>query len=164
MSKENYNKELLSIIEEKQEEWSTAIKEVTPLIRSKNPTDMTEAQALLLSYRTMILDEISYFLGELAGEQKGLKKLRKDKFILYSTGLLPDGTRPSAKEMRNPVVGNTKISASYRELIMSGDFAEYEYTEQILSDVINQLKENINTIDKYLYAIKNRLELFTIFK
>jgi hypothetical protein len=123
MSRINYNNELLNIIEEKRTEWASNIKDVSPLIRSKNPHDMTDAQALVMSYRTMILEEISYFLGELAKEQKELKKMRKNRFILYTTGLLPNGERPTPQMMKNPAVGNSKISGSYRELIMAGDFS-----------------------------------------
>lgn len=94
-TKAEYNIELGKLVEEKKKEWAENVKDLSPLIRSKNPHDMTDASALALSYRTMILEEISYFLNELAQEQKILKELKRDKFILYSTGLLPDGTRPS---------------------------------------------------------------------
>lgn len=164
MSRAKYNTELINIIEEKKEEWVSNIKDVSPLIRSKNPHDMTDAQALVLSYRTMILEEISYFLGSLAKEQKELKKMRRDRFVLYSTGLLPTGERPTPQMMKNPVVGNSKISGSHRELIMAGDFSDYEYTEQLLSQMIDFLRECVKTIDQYMYSIKNRLELFTMFK
>jgi len=162
-SKEKYNKELLNIIEEKKEEWSKNVKDLSPLIRSKNAHDMADAQALGLSYRTMLLDEVSYFLSELTEEQKFLKEFKRDRFCLYKTGLLPDGTRP--KNMaKNPLVGNQKTTGGQIEMVMSGDLSDFEYTCEILINMVEHLREHIRTIDQYMYAIKNRLELFAVFK
>lgn len=161
-AKEKYNEVLKEEVEKKKEEWSKNLKDLSPLIRSKSPHDMGEAQALALSYRTMILDEISYFLSELAEEQKLIKELRKEQFCIYKTGLHTDGTRP--KNLKNPLIGNQKIHGNKIEMIMSGDLSVYEYTIQILVDVIEHLREHVKTIDQYMYAIKNRLELFSVFK
>ena len=125
---------------------------------------MTDAQALALSYRTMMLEEISYFLGELVEEQKIVKELKRDKFIFYSTGLLPDGSRPKGNMANHPIVGNSKITGPQKELIISGDLSNYWHTEQILIQTIEMLREHVKTIDQYMYAIKNRIELFNIFK
>lgn len=162
-SKKIYNEELKTIIEEKKVEWTTNIKDLSPLIRSKNAHDMTDAQALALSYRTMLLDEISYFLSELSEEQKFLKEYKRDRFCLYKTGLLPDGTRPPSVS-KNPLVGNQKTTGGQIEMVMSGDLSDFEYTCEILINMIEHLREHIRTIDQYMYAIKNRLELFTMFK
>lgn len=163
-TKANYNEKLKGILEEKKKEWAENIKDLSPLIRSKNPHDMTDAQALALSYRTMILEEVSYFLGELVSEQKILKELRRDKFILYSTGLLPDGTRPKGNIANHPIIGNSKITGPQKDIVISGDLSDYTYTEDLLKEVVEFLRECIKTIDQYMYSIKNRLDLFTIFK
>jgi len=163
-TKANYNTELVSITDEKKKEWATNLKDLSPLIRSKQPHDMTDASALALSYRTMILEEISYFLRELAQEQKILKELKRDKFILYTTGLLPNGTRPTGNILNHPLIGNSKISGGQKEMVISGDLSDYEYTTDILGQTVDYLRECIKTIDQYMYSIKNRIELFGIFK
>jgi hypothetical protein len=163
-TKADYNKELGKIAEEKKKEWATNLKDLSPLIRSKQPHDMTDASALALSYRTMILEEISYFLNELASEQKIIKELKRDKFILYSTGLLPDGTRPTGNILNHPIIGNAKISGGQKDMIISGDLSDYEHTLDILGQTVDYLRECIKTIDQYMYSIKNRIELFAIFK
>lgn len=163
-TKADYNNELKVIVEEKKAEWAQNLKDLSPLIRSKNPHDMTDASALALSYRTMILEEISYFLNELASEQKIVKELRRDKFILYTTGLLPDGTRPTGNILNHPLLGNSKISGGQKDMVISGDLADYEHTAEILGQTVDFLRECIKTIDQYMYSIKNRLELFAIFK
>jgi hypothetical protein len=163
-TKADYNNELKNIVEEKKTEWAQHLKDLSPLIRSKNPHDMTDASALALSYRTMILEEVSYFLNELASEQKIVKELRRDKFILYTTGLLPDGTRPTGNILNHPLLGNSKISGGQKDMVISGDLADYEHTAEILGQTVDFLRECIKTIDQYMYSIKNRLELFAIFK
>lgn len=163
-TKKEYNEVLKEQVENKKKEWADNVKNISPLIRSKNPHDMTDAQALALSYRTLILEEISYFLSELVDEQKTLKELRRNKFIFYTTGLLPDGTRPKGNLANHPIVGNSKVSGSQKDMIITGDLAEYLATEQILNQTIDFLRECIKTIDQYMYSIKNRLELFNIFK
>jgi hypothetical protein len=163
-TKGDYNIKLSKIVEEKKAEWAENLKDLSPLIRTKNPHDMTDAQALALSYRTMILEEISYFLTELASEQKVIKEMKRDKMILYSTGLLPDGTRPTGNLANHPIIGNTRISNGQKEIIISGDLADFEHTQEILIQVVEFLRECIKTIDQYMYSIKNRLDLFAIFK
>ena len=163
-SKEKYNEELAKIVDNKKAEWADNIKSLSPLIRSKDPHDMTDAQAMALSYRTMLLEEINYFLAELIGEQKIMKELKRDKFILYTTGLLPDGNKPQGNVARHPIIGHAKVSGAQKEMIISGDLSDFEQTSDILQNTIDYLRECIKTIDQYMYAIKNRLELFVIFK
>lgn len=163
-SKNDYNINLLTIVDSKKSEWAQNLKDISPLIRSKDPHDMTEASALLLSYRTMILEEVSYFLTELTTEQRNLKELKRDRFILYTTGLLPDGTRPTGNILKHPLIGNAKISGGQKDMVISGDLSHYEYTCDILIQTVEYLRECIKTIDQYMYSIKNRLEIFNILK
>ena len=163
-TKADYNIKLSEIVEGKKAEWAGNLKDLSPLIRSKQPHDMTDASALALSYRTMILEEISYFLNELASEQKTMKELKRDKFILYTTGLLPDGTRPTGNISNHPLIGNSKISGGQKDMVISGDLADFEHTTDILGQTVDFLRECIKTIDQYMYSIKNRIELFAIFK
>lgn len=163
-TKADYNIELIKIAELKKSEWAANLKDLSPLIRSKEPHDMTDASALALSYRTMILEEISYFLNELASEQKIFKELKRDKFILYSTGLLPDGTRPPGNIGNHPLIGNSKITGGQKDMVISGDLSDYEHTTDVLGQTVDYLRECIKTIDQYMYAIKNRIEIFSIFK
>lgn len=162
-TKKEYNENLKHIIETKRDEWSEKLKDISPLIRSKNIHDMTDAQALALSYRTMLLDEIGFFVSELAEEQRFLKEYKRDRLCLYKTGLLPDGSRPKNMS-KNPLVGNQKLTGGQFESVISGDLSDFEYTSEVLISVIEHLRENVKTIDQYMYAIKNRLELFAAFK
>jgi len=167
-SKSIYNDSLKEIIEDKKKEWFENVKDLMPYIRSKDPHDMTDAQAMALSYRTMLLEEISYFVGELSNEQKVLKELKRDRFILYTSGMVLDKegnyVRVTGNIASHPMIGHSKVSGSQKEMIISGDLSEYELTQEILIQMIEYLRENIKTIDSYMYSIKNRLDLFNMFK
>lgn len=156
-----YNTELASIIETKRKEWIDNLKLLSPLLRDK-PELMTDANALSISYRAMLLDEVNYFSNLFAQHDKEMKVLKRDKFIFYSTGLLPDGTRPKVGST-HPILGK-KMTKSEYDCIISGDLSEQEYTLQQINDMVSFLKESVKTIDQVLYGIKNRLELFNYLK
>ncbi len=156
-----YNVELSKIIELKRKEWITHLKDLAPLLRSK-PEMMTDANAMSISFRAMLLDEVNYFSNLFAEHDKELRVLKRDKFIFYTTGLLPDGTKPK-HGATHPMVGR-KMSKSEYDCIISGDLTEAEHTLQLLNDAVSFLKESIKTIDQVLYGIKNRLELFNYLK
>lgn len=157
----NYNKELEDIIETKRKEWIKHLRDLAPMLRSK-PEMMTDANAMSISFRAMLLDEVHYFSNLFAQNDKELKVLKKDKFIFYTTGLLPDGNKPK-HGITHPMVGK-KMTKSEYDCIISGDLSEQEYTQQLINDMVSFLKESIKTIDQVLYGIKNRLELFNYLK
>lgn len=164
ISRSQYNELLVEQTDKKKTEWAEEIKGIAPLIRTNDPNDMTEASALGLSYRVQLLEDIGFFLSELVSEQKIIKQLKRDKFCLYATGLNIDGTRPTGSIMNNPLIGISKLNGSQRDMIISGDIAEYEHSQEILTNTIDQLREYVKTIDSFMFAIKNRLEIFQILK
>lgn len=155
-----YNQELEKIIAEKRQEWLENVKSLAPLMRTA-PEHMTDAQALAISYRSILLDELGYFYNLFSRHDKELKELKRDKFIYYATGLLPDGTRPKAAA--HPLLGRKMTKTEY-DTVISGDLREQEYTLQIVNDMVDFLKETIRSIDQTLYAVKNRIELFNYLK
>lgn len=156
-----YNLELSNIIKGKQSEWATNIKDLTPLLRTE-PHNMTDANALALSYRAMVLEEVNYFSSLFADFNKEIKILKKDKFIFYATGLLPDGTKPK-HGMTHPLLGR-KMSKTEYDTVISGDLSEQEHTLQLINDMVDFLREIIKTIDGVCFMIKNRIELFNYLK
>lgn len=156
-----YNIALKKEIDLKRSEWIDNLKSLSPLLRN-SPELMTDANALALSYRAMLLDEIGYFSNMFAETDKEMRVLKRDKFVFYSTGFLPDGTKPKSG-LNNPMIGK-KMNKSEYDILISGDLSEAEYTLQQLNDVVSFLKESVKTIDQVLYGIKNRLELFNYLK
>lgn len=157
-----YNKELIDIIETKKKEWTENLKLIPPLLRNKAEL-MVDANAMSLSYRVMLMEEMSYFLGLMAEHDKELKELKRNKFIFYATGMLPDGTRPASGLAHHPLLGK-KLTKTEYDTVISGDLNEQEFTIQVIGDMIDYLKDSIKTIDQILYSIKNRLDLFNYLK
>ena len=150
ITRSEYNQLLQKETDKKKSEWAEEIKDIAPLIRTKDPNDMIDASALGLSYRVKLLEDIGFFLNELVQEQTQMKKLKLEKFCLYATGLYPDGTRPTGAIMNNPLIGVSKLNSNQRDLIISGDLADYEHTQEILTNTIEQLREYIKTIDSFI--------------
>lgn len=164
ITKEEYNLKLSELVEADQKSWKKEIKIIIKLVRSKEPNDMIEGQALGLSHRMKLLEDNQKYLSMLLKEQKNYKKLKAQRISVHLTGHKLDGTKVSAKELRNPLIANQKISTQQRELVISGELSDFEEAINILENAIDFNNEVIKTIDSYMFMIKNRLELFNIFK
>ena len=85
------NDKLEEYFNDKRSEWS---KNVDPLFKSlsldlANPTNskvILDTQAIALSYRQMLNEQINFFLNKRSREMTKIKKLKQDKFIFYATG------------------------------------------------------------------------------
>ena len=84
ITRSEYNQLLQKETDKKKSEWAEEIKDIAPLIRTKDPNDMIDASALGLSYRVKLLEDIRFFLNELVQEQTQMKKLKLEKFCLVS--------------------------------------------------------------------------------
>lgn len=164
LTKEEYNVQLSKVIEDDQSKWKSEIKSIIKLVRSKEPNDMIDGQALGLSYRMQLLEKNHVYLSMLLKEQKHYKKLKAKRIAVHLTGHQLDGTRCSAQELRNPLISHQKISNAQRELVISGELADFEEAINMLENAIDFNNEVIKTIDSYMFMVKNRLELFNIFK
>lgn len=164
MTKEEYNISLEKIVETEQKQWQKDIKGIIKLVRSKEPDDMIEGQALGLSYRMQLLEKNQEYLSMLVKEEKVIKQLRSKRFCVYLTGRTINGENLSAAELRNPMIANQKMSNNNRELVISGELADFEQAISILENALDFNREVIKTIDSYMFMVKNRLELFNLFK
>lgn len=163
-SKEEFNKKLETIVEAEQKGWQKNIKDMIKLVRSKDPEDMLEGQALAISYRMTLVEKNHYYLSLLAKEEKIYKRLKAKRTCIYLTGRQLDGSAVSAADVRNPLIANQKISGSQRDLVISGELADFEESMQIIENALSFNQEVIKTIDSYQYMVKNRLDLFNILK
>lgn len=164
ITKEEFNDKLSEEIQKEQKHWQKEFKSIIKLIRSKEPEDMIEGNALALSYRMIILDQNQTYFSLLAREQKILKQLKSKRTCVYVTGRNLDGSQLSAKEVRNPLIAHQKLSGYQRDQVIAGELADYEECSDILNNAISYNTELIKTIDSYMYMIKNKLELFNLFK
>jgi len=151
------NEELKKLSEQIQTEWTKNIDDLTPLIRNKI-NDIIDANALAVSYRTMLVDRVKYFVDELSSILKIHKQLKAEKFIYYATGLLPDGTKPPRT---HPIVSHKKNKGE-TDMLISSDLNDVELSIDIIENLLNFLRDQIKTLDQFMYAVKNRLEIYNI--
>jgi uncharacterized LabA/DUF88 family protein len=156
-----YTKNLEETIESRRDYWNTTLQEVYPMLTSDDPVEMTEMQSLALSYRQMLTEEIASFLKQSRGIEAQIKRLKRDKFIYYSTGQLPAGTKRPVGFIDSPLVG-LRTTKGEMDMILSGDFSEYEMVATLYSDMVLFLRESVKTVDHSMYGIKNRIELLNL--
>ena len=109
----------------------------------------------------MLSEEVAYFGKQLSNEHKKLKKLRKDRFLYYSTGTLPEGVKRPALFVDSPMVG-LRATKGEKDLVIAGDLAEQERTADLFSNIIDYLGECRKNIDHCLYGVRNRIELLKV--
>lgn len=163
-SKADYNIKLENLIKEEEIGWQKKIKTIIKLVRSKEPEDMIEGQALGLSYRMELLEKNQYYLGLLVKEEKIYKKLKTKRICIYLTGRQMDGSGISAIDIRNPLIAHQKISNNQRDYVISGELVDFEECIEMIKNTLSFNTEVIKTIDNYMFMVKNRLELFNLFK
>lgn len=155
---------LLSLaLEEQRKVWDSRIGEIYPKIKD-SPEKMFEMQALALSYRHMLSDQIAVYMTDYFYENSSLKVKKRDRYVYYSTGVLPDGTKPSASEIRKyttSIVG-MRTSKAEKDVVIDGDLADHERILELLDNHVVFLREGIKTIDHALYGIKNKLEIMRL--
>jgi hypothetical protein len=156
-----YIKQLEETIDNRREHWNAMLKEIYPMVSTDNPEDMTEMQSLALSYRQMLTEEIASFLKQARGVESQIKRLKRDKYIYYATGQLPKGQTKPAGYRDSPLVG-LRMTKGETDMVLSGDFSEYEMVTSLYGDMVNFLRESVKTIDHSMYGIKNRIELLNL--
>lgn len=143
----NYNDKLEEYFKERRIEWD---KNITPLFEvlsirhfSKSMFDkIINAQALGLSFRHQINDQISMFLNKRTKEEIKVKNLKHDKFLYYATGY------------------GLKTNTGEKNILIDAHMAESERTLQIIDVHIDYLRDSVKTIESFQFSIKNIISLF----
>jgi len=146
----NKTKEINEKLEEffngKREEWTNLI---TPLFttlkldftKPRNFQKVLETQALALSYRQLLTEQINLFLNRRSKEETKVKKLKQDKFIFYAIGF------------------SIKTNMSEKAVLMDGNIAENDRTLQIIEAYIQFMRDSVKNLESVGYSIKNITEL-----
>ena len=85
------NDKLEEFFNEKRVDWNKNIEPLfkvlsTDLSNPSNSRIILDAQAVALSFRQQLNEQITFFLNKRSKETVKIKKLRQDKFIFYATG------------------------------------------------------------------------------
>jgi len=137
------NEKYEGFLYQKRLDWNN---KVNPLFnRVKNsPDDLIELQALCLSYRHILTDEIAIFMSKLSKEIITYKTAKADRFMFYATGF------------------GLKTNMSEKSILFDSELAELQRNKELLETHLEFLKETRSGCDNINWAIKNRIEIYRI--
>lgn len=163
MTPEKYAVLLNKEFEDRKKQWNAELPPLFSRLKA-DPEELPDLQADLLSKRHMLTDELAFLNSQIAKQNKRLRKQRRDKYVFYSTGVMPDGTRPNGRvAARDIMISQLKTSKGEKDLVIAGDLTDYELAAEILESHVSFLRDCLKSIDHALYAIKNRIDLLNIF-
>jgi hypothetical protein len=140
------NDKLEEYFNDKRVEWS---KNVDPLFKSlsldlSNPVNsktILDTQAIALSYRQMLNEQINFFLNKRSREMTKIKKLKQDKFIFYATGF------------------GVKTNMGEKGILIDGHLAENDRALEIIEAYISYMRDTVKNLESLGFAVKNMIEL-----
>lgn len=140
------NDKLEEFFNEKRVEWN---KTVEPLFKvlsldMSNPSNskqLLDAQALALTHRQQINEQINFFLNKRSREATKIKKLRQDKFVFYATGF------------------GIKTNLGEKGILIDGHIAENDRCMELIESYIEFLRDTVRNLESFSYSIKNMIEL-----
>jgi len=106
-----------------------------------NSKQIIDAQAEVLSLRQEINDNIGVYSQRLAKAKSDTALLSQEKFLLYSTNF------------------GLKTNLGEKKLLIEGNLRENDRYSNLLEIHIEFLRETLNTLESYQYAIKNVIAL-----
>jgi len=140
------NDKLEEFFNDKRGEWN---KNVEPLFKSltvdlSNPSNSKEilnAQALALTHRQQINEQINFFLNKRSKETTKIKKIRQDKFIFYATGF------------------GVKTNLGEKGILIDAHLAENDRCLELIESYVEFLRSTVKNLESLSYSIKNMIEL-----
>jgi hypothetical protein len=146
--KKDKNDRLEEYFSQKRESWS---KQIDPLFNGvdikffnkNNVENIIQTQALALSYRQILTEEISFFLNKRSKEEVEFKKLKQDKFLYYAIGF------------------GLKTNMGEKMTLIEAHVAEWERNMNLLENHVEFLRQCNKNLESLGFTIKNITELLT---
>jgi hypothetical protein len=140
------NDRMEEFFNEKRTDWN---KTVEPLFKSlsidlTNPSNSKEilnTQALALTHRQQLNEQINLFLNKRSKETIKVKMIRQNKFIFYATGF------------------GVKTNLGEKAILIDGHLAESDRTIELIDSYIQFLRDTVKNLESLSYSIKNMIEL-----
>ena len=130
----------------KRSEWS---KNIDPLfevlkieITTQTSKKIMETQALCLSYRQVINEQISSFLDRRSKQDVKLKRIKQDKFIWYATSV------------------GVKTNMGEKSRLIEAHVAEEQRNVELIENYIEYLRQTNKNLESLQFTIKNIIDLF----
>ena len=137
------NQAMEDFFQTRMNEWNGKINPLFDVLKEKltSPDCIMENQALALSYKQIIMEQISLFLSKRSKEDTNLKRLKQDKFVLYA------------------VASPLKTNTGEKIMLIEGHIAENQRTLELIENHIEFLRSCSKNLDSFSYAIKNIIDL-----
>ena len=145
------NDKLEEFFNDKRTDWN---KTVEPLFKSlaldftipASHKEILNTQALALSYRQILNEQINFFLNKRSRETTKIKRLRQDRFVFYATGF------------------GIKTNMGDKGILIDGHLAENDRTIEIIESYISYIRDTVKSLESLGFAIKNMVELINYLK
>jgi hypothetical protein len=145
------NDKLEEFFNDKRTDWN---KTVEPLFKSlaldftipASHKEILNTQALALSYRQILNEQINFFLNKRSRETTKIKRLRQDRFVFYATGF------------------GIKTNMGEKGILIDGHLAENDRTIEIIESYISYIRDTVKSLESLGFAIKNMVELINYLK
>lgn len=140
------NDRLEQFFQDKRSEWNATIEPLYSILKfeinSETSKKIMETQALCLSYRQMITEQISVFLDKRSKQEVKLKRIKQDKFIWYATGF------------------GIKTNMGEKTLLIEAHVAEEQRNIELIENYIEYLRQSNKNLESLQFTIKNIIDLF----
>lgn len=140
------NDKLEEFFNTKRIEWSKLIDPLFTVLRleinSQTSKQIMETQALCLSYRQLLTEQISIFLDRRSKQDVKLKRIKQDKFIWYATSF------------------GVKTNMGEKTLLIEAHVAEEQRNVELIENYIEYLRQTNKNLESLQYTIKNIVDLF----
>jgi hypothetical protein len=130
---------------EKREEWQ---QKTNPLygiskggLSSSDSDRIINAQALALSYRQELQEEISYFLNKRTKSDSKVKEEKADKFLFYATAF------------------GLKTNTGEKSILIDSSIREHKREVDLIDIHIDFLRNTDGNLNSFLFSIKNIIAL-----
>ena len=140
------NDKLETFFNDKRADWNKNIEPLfkvlnVDLTNPSNSKEIFNAQALALSHRQQIYEQINYFLNKRSRETIKVKNIRQEKFIFYATGF------------------GIKTNMGEKGILIDAHLAENDRSIEIIDSYIDFLRDSIKNLESFSYSVKNMIEL-----
>jgi hypothetical protein len=140
------NDKLEEFFKNKREEW---ISKIEPLfdslkieINSSTSRVVMDTQAITLTYRQNLNEQISLYLDKRSKQDVKLKRIKQDKFIWYATSF------------------GVKTNMGEKTLLIEAHVAEEQRNTELIENHIEFLRQCNKNLESFQFSIKNIIELF----
>ncbi len=140
------NDRLEDFFNSKREECSKMIQPLFDVLKfeitTKTSQQILDTQALCLSYRQSLTEQISIFLDKRSKQDVKLKRIKQDKFIWYATSF------------------GVKTNMGEKTLLIEAHVSEETRNVELIENYIEFLRQTNKNLESLQFTIKNIIELF----